>query len=128
MSLSAFRVTVGTIWVTTLLATCGVWIATASHGPRVSPPLQDSTAVFDGGFRLKVESTQTQPSPRGSSGLRLEPEAALKPEARQETPRRDLYGNVVEDAVGDYRLDLHGETYEHHAPDIEVTKLGPPSA
>ncbi len=41
-------------------------------------------------------------------------------------PRVDLYGNEISNAVGDYRVDLGGDTYERHAPDTAVLKLGPP--
>jgi hypothetical protein len=42
-------------------------------------------------------------------------------------PRFDLYGNEVEEAVGDYREDGRGLTYERHSPATELTRLGPPS-
>ena len=42
-------------------------------------------------------------------------------------PRVDLYGNEIEPAVSDYRIDFRGEVYERHAPDVEVTRLAPPS-
>ena len=41
-------------------------------------------------------------------------------------PRIDLYGNEVEDAVGDYRIDRGGAIYERHSPDTEVTQLAAP--
>jgi hypothetical protein len=41
-------------------------------------------------------------------------------------PRVDLYGNEVEEAVGDYRIDIRGDIYERHSPDTEVTQLGAP--
>lgn len=41
--------------------------------------------------------------------------------------RLDRYGNEVEDAVGDYRLDRRGEMYELHSPDTALPQLGPPS-
>lgn len=41
-------------------------------------------------------------------------------------PRRDLYGNVIESAVGDYRIDMRGDVYEHHDPDTVITELAPP--
>lgn len=44
-----------------------------------------------------------------------------------DTPRVDVYGNEVEDAVGDYRVDGTGDLYETHSPDTEVTRLGPPT-
>jgi hypothetical protein len=42
-------------------------------------------------------------------------------------PRVDLYGNEVENAIGDYRIDFDGEVYERHSPDTEVARLGSPS-
>jgi hypothetical protein len=54
----------------------------------------------------------------------LAPAAPIAPPA----PRLDLYGNEVEDAVGDYRLDFDGEVYERHSPDTEVARLASPSA
>jgi hypothetical protein len=47
--------------------------------------------------------------------------------AAPDDARVDLYGNEIEPAVGDYRIDFRGEVYERHAPDIEVTRLGAPS-
>lgn len=43
-------------------------------------------------------------------------------------PPVDIYGNQVDRAVGDYRVDPHGDLYERHAPDTAVLKLGPPSS
>jgi hypothetical protein len=40
--------------------------------------------------------------------------------------RIDLYGNPIDEAVTDYRVDPRGELYERHAPDTAVLKL--PSA
>ncbi len=42
-------------------------------------------------------------------------------------PRVDIYGNQVDQAVGDYRVDPRGDLYERHAPDTAVLELGPPS-
>ena len=41
-------------------------------------------------------------------------------------PRVDIYGNEIEDAVGDYRIDPGGDVYESHSPDTEVTRLTVP--
>jgi hypothetical protein len=41
-------------------------------------------------------------------------------------PRIDLYGNEIQDAVGDYRVDPGGDLYEGHSPDTEVLHLAPP--
>src|SRR5688572_21049651 len=39
----------------------------------------------------------------------------------------DIYGNRIDYAVSDFRVDLRGDLYERHAPDTAVLKLGPPS-
>ncbi len=40
----------------------------------------------------------------------------------------DVYGNQIDEAVGDYRVDPRGDLYEQHSPDTAILKLGPPSA
>jgi hypothetical protein len=40
-------------------------------------------------------------------------------------PRVDVYGNEIQEAVGDYRVDPTGGMYESHSPDTEVPHLGP---
>jgi hypothetical protein len=39
--------------------------------------------------------------------------------------RLDLYGNEIEDAIGDYRQDAQGDTYERHSPQTAITRLAP---
>ena len=48
-----------------------------------------------------------------------------QPAAERLQPSRDLYGNEVDDAVGEYLIDPRGDVYEQHAPDTAVLKLGP---
>jgi hypothetical protein len=43
-----------------------------------------------------------------------------------EQPEIDLFGNEVDEAVGDYRVDIRGDIYERHSPDTEVSRLSPP--
>jgi hypothetical protein len=43
-------------------------------------------------------------------------------------PRLDLYGNEIDEAVGDYRVDPAGDLYERHSPDTAVLTLGPAGA
>lgn len=43
-------------------------------------------------------------------------------------PQFDLYGNQIDEAVGDYRVDPRGDLYEQHSPDTAILKLGPPGA
>ena len=51
---------------------------------------------------------------------------AVSREPTSTEPRIDLYGNEINRAVGDYRVDRRGNLYEHHAPDTAVLKVGPP--
>jgi hypothetical protein len=41
-------------------------------------------------------------------------------------PRIDLYGNEIEDAVTDYRMDSVGDVSERHARETDVPLLCPP--
>jgi len=41
-------------------------------------------------------------------------------------PHLDVYGNEIEDAITDYRIDTGGLVYERHSPETEVPHLGPP--
>ena len=43
-------------------------------------------------------------------------------------PRLDLYGNEVDDAVSDYRVDPRGDLYERHSPDTAMLILTPAGA
>ncbi len=40
-------------------------------------------------------------------------------------PRHDLYGNEIQEAVGEYRVAPGGGIYERHSPDTELARLGP---
>jgi hypothetical protein len=94
------RVIVGLLWLTILIVVAGAWNRTSS--PRFdTPPL--GTLVLDDAMYSDV----------------LGEGAAVE-------PRIDLYGNEVEEAVGDYRIDVRGDIYERHSPDTEVTQLGAP--
>lgn len=100
-----WRVIVGFLWLTILIAVAGGWNAGGPrrylHGPSSSTstaPVLDDTTDFE----------------------RFRPDAA--PE-----PLLDLYGNEIESAVGDYRIDVRGDIYERHSPETEVTQLAAPS-
>ena len=83
----------------------GIWSETAVQAPE--PRIEyrpDTTAVSDpADGELLWEGT-------GGSG------------------RVDRYGNPIETAIGDYRIDQSGEIYERHSPDTAVPRLGVPSA
>jgi hypothetical protein len=39
----------------------------------------------------------------------------------------DRYGNRIEEAVGDYRVDPRGDIFERHSPATEIPRLAEPS-
>ena len=51
-----------------------------------------------------------------------EPEYYIEPD----TVRLDRYGNEIETAINDYRVDPLGEMYELHSPDTALPQLAPP--
>jgi hypothetical protein len=102
--MSSLRVAIGIIYMAVALLAHGIWteipIQPAAQ-PVISDPL--SSAVSEG-------DDLRQPSPY-----------------RSETRRMDMYGNPIETAIGDYRIDQRGEMYERHSPDTAVPRLGVPS-
>jgi hypothetical protein len=101
------RVIVGLLWLTILIAVAGGWNAGGGsrHYLHVSAPSGTRTAPLldDIGYSEVIGA-----------------DAASE-------PRVDLYGNEIEEAVGDYRIDVRGDIYERHSPDTEVTQLAAPS-
>jgi hypothetical protein len=60
-------------------------------------------------------------------GYGAQADAAEVPwEGAIESHRVDRYGNPIETAIGDYRIDWRGEIYERHSPDTAVLRLGAP--
>lgn len=100
--MTAIRIAIASIWVAIVLISRSNGMATIPGG---SFPLDDSrlTSSFHPGERAG-----------GAAGTHR--------------PRVDVYGNVIESAVGDYRIDVRGDVYEHHDPDTAVAELGPPGA
>ena len=97
--MTANRVILAAIWVVILLVSRSLWIPADARA--ISP-------------RLDVPTTAVS----NPDALPLAP-AGVK-------PRTDLYGNQIDSAVGDYRIDIRGYIYEHHDPDTAVTALAPP--
>jgi hypothetical protein len=91
------------LWIAILLAVAGAWSAGARRVPPAIKP-GGAAAPFYGGEHRAPEFL-----------LQLRP------------PRVDLYGNPIDAAVGDYRLDPRGDMYERHSPDTAVTRLAAPS-
>jgi hypothetical protein len=67
-------------------------------------------------------ATTGAPAPASTPADARKP--ATKPVAHE---RRDLYGNPIEKAVGEYRIDFDGALYEQHAPQIGVPRLPAPT-
>ncbi len=98
--MTAIRVVLVAIWVAILLVSRSIWTTPAAAMPS-SPPLDLSTTA--------VSDDDAMAAP--ASGMK---------------PRVDLYGNPIDTAVGDYRIDIRGDVYEHHDPDTAIADLAPP--
>ena len=100
------RVIVGLLWLTILMVVVGGWTAGGSrHAAHIAGPSGARTAPVRDDTRYSIALGEDAGSP----------------------PRVDLYGNEVEDAVSDYRIDPRGDIYERHSPETEVTQLAAPS-
>jgi hypothetical protein len=104
--MTAIRVAIGMVWLASLLAGRGIWY------PAVTSPVAATSAEITDQFVL----------PTAEAGKRM----AL-PEGEPADPKVDLFGNEIEDAIADYRLDLRGSVYERHSPETAVAALGSPS-
>ena len=102
--MSSLAVVAGTIGIAVAAVTHGLWVG--SIAPEPVP------YVNYGAGTLQVS----------------EPYAPDEwPVADRSPDRRiDRYGNEIETAVGDYRVDPRGEVYERHAPDTALPNLPPP--
>ena len=114
--MSSIRVVVGIICMVLALVARGIWTESAIE-PLGSPLTNqnDTTAVSE---PLAVTEGDDAPFDEGD---------AIEPRTN-ESPRLDRYGNPIETAIGDYRIDRSGEIYERHSPDTAVVRLGVPSA
>ena len=94
---------VGAIWITILFVTHGIWTATAlplDTAGAISDP--HTTSIRDGADDDRYTSS-------GAPGL------------------YDMYGNEIEEALGDYRIDFRGDVYERHAPQTALPEPTKPS-
>jgi hypothetical protein len=99
------RVIVGLLWLTILIVVAGVWSAGARPRALGSAPA---------GTRISLMPADAI----DSDALAID---AASP------PRLDLYGNEIDNAVGEYGIDIRGDLYERHSPGTEVTRLAAPS-
>jgi hypothetical protein len=65
----------------------------------------------------------TQSSVSAAAVVTVEPEIVVESDG----VLLDRYGNEVETAIGDYRVDPLGEMYERHSPDTALPQLLPPT-
>ena len=86
---------------------------------RVWFVLISMTTLFAGGTVWSAVARPASTFPFDSS-------TAVTERAQNPEPRIDRYGNEIEEAVGDYRIDPGGDVYESHSPDTAVTRLSVP--
>jgi hypothetical protein len=107
--MTPLRAAVVALWLATLLggSHLGAKYAVSQPITVVNQPHVDTTSFID---EMPADTLQGQGVPDEWAPTRV-----------------DLNGNEIDDAVGDYRVDLHGEMYERHAPDTALPHLGEPS-
>jgi hypothetical protein len=107
--MTRLRVAIGTIWVVSFVAGRG-WL--------VSPPASANAAT-------SAEITAQPSVPVKEVGS--EPQVEDGDPLEHRDPALDLFGNEIEEAIADYRVDLRGTIYERHSPETAVSKLGSPT-
>jgi hypothetical protein len=97
------RLVIRAILAAMVVVGCGMWIDdTQISPPRDAPFYRPTTTVSDwAGDELP---------PAGGRAFIL-----------------DRYGNRIEEAVGDYRVDPRGDIFERHSPSTAVPRLPDPS-
>jgi hypothetical protein len=93
---------IGTIVGMILVAAASTWIGTAMAVPSAYDIRETTTTVYPAGDEV------APPSER--SGFVV-----------------DRYGNLIEKAIGDYRVDPRGDIFERHSPTTAVPRLPDPS-
>jgi hypothetical protein len=106
--MNAVRALIGLIAVTSLVVGR---VVGAAHLPVPAPPVAHELRLAPGVDLTDLLGIDTSVPPADAD--------------RQEPPRVDVYGNEIQEAVGDYRVDPTGGMYESHSPDTEVARLGP---
>ena len=102
------RVTIGVIWIVSFVAGWQSWT------PR--PPLANAA----------TSAEITAPAAPVAGAVAGEPQVETDDSGDAPDSRFDLFGNEIEEAVADYRIDLRGGLYERHSPDTAVPRLGSP--
>jgi hypothetical protein len=101
--MTLIRVLVSLLWVFAAIAGHELWT------PRVSA------------VHRPPHSTSISPAQRTDRGAPLQAAPGVQ-------PRIDVYGNEIDEAVGDYRVDPRGDMYERHSPDTALLVLTPAGA
>lgn len=96
---------------TAVITAAGIWIDDTRGTPARALWPHATTAVSDGRGRSFADREQRGLSDRQHRGGAV-----------------DLYGNPIEEAVGDYRIDPRGGVFERHSPATEISRLADPSA
>lgn len=106
--MTLLRAVVVALWLATLLAGShlGAKYAVTQPITVVTQPHVDTTSFID---EIPADTVEGKGVPDDWAESRV-----------------DLNGNEIDDAVGDYRVDLRGEMYERHAPDTALPHLGEP--
>ena len=104
--MSSLGVVAGTVCMAMFVAGHGVWSATAVKTTLPYVIHDSATSAV--------------------SGL-IEPGNPVIDDER-EILRLDKYGNEIETAIGDYRIDPRGDIYERHSPDTALPSLTSPAA
>jgi hypothetical protein len=97
------RLFVGVMWVLAAVAGHEMWTPRANAVHHPPPSRGDTTAI-------------SIPIARDESDR----------ESLRAQPRVDIYGNPIDEAIGDYRVDPQGDVYEWHSPETALLKLGAP--
>jgi len=112
--MSSLRVALGIIYMAMALVVRGILAETAVQ-PPAHLDLPNSTNPSVSAFG---------PLPK-AVGIHVDLDDSPS-DHRSESRRMDKYGNPIETAIGDYRIDPRGEMYERHSPDTAVTRLAVP--
>ena len=102
------RMAIGVIWVVSFAAGREMWLTTPPS------PIAATSAEI------------TAPAAPAAEAVAGEPLVEADDPDEGPDPRFDLFGNEIEEAVADYRIDLRGGLYERHSPDTAVPRLGVP--
>ena len=103
--MSSGQIIGGTLGAALFLFGCGVWVETVMPSTGREPNDLWRTTTVSPPWQTEEQWRRVEPRHR----------------------RIDRYGNEVDRAIGDYRIDHTGDLYEQHSPSTELPKLAPPS-